>query len=73
MLSATTASFSTVLESVGYEARSDKVAAVDPYEMTGFDSIDAASASGPVTAERSDPMKACRPYLLHSTARSTAT
>eukprot|EP00961_Rhodomonas_salina_P301486 3940482-Rhodomonas_salina.3 len=59
MFAANTASLMTVRDSVGYVSRSDSVEAVDPQEITGVAAIDAASASGPVTADRYEPMMAC--------------
>eukprot|EP00961_Rhodomonas_salina_P115471 1554306-Rhodomonas_salina.3 len=71
--SAVTSSLTTVLDSVGYRLRSDSDDALPPHTNTGVSTIDAASARGPVTADRYVPMIACLPSLFHSTACPTAT
>eukprot|EP00961_Rhodomonas_salina_P207492 2800686-Rhodomonas_salina.1 len=71
--SANTASLAVTLDSVGYASRSVSEEAVAPHTTTGVASTDAASANGPVTAERYEPTIACLPSSFHATTCLTAT
>eukprot|EP00961_Rhodomonas_salina_P149341 2010046-Rhodomonas_salina.1 len=62
-----------VRESVGYTLRSASDDADAAHTISGVASIEAASASGPVTADRYEPITACVPCSFHCTAWPTAT
>eukprot|EP00961_Rhodomonas_salina_P080220 1079210-Rhodomonas_salina.3 len=70
---ACTALFTFVLETVGYVSRSESEEAEADHTITGVASIDAASANGPVTAERYDPTTTCLPSSCQVTTCPTAT
>eukprot|EP00961_Rhodomonas_salina_P203299 2742998-Rhodomonas_salina.1 len=72
MIAASADTLITVRDSVGYVDLSSSTDDVDANEMTGVLSIDAASATGPVTADRTDPRMRCRLSSFHRTTWLTA-